>query len=488
LITITRRLAQQLRSVLRRAFGNFRGNGPAIGFIADKEGLTVRSIYGDVAIECRLPGERPAETLWLPFEFLADVAGKNDSEVELEASGDGQVSVQWRTGNVPQVVNYDSKAPTDLDKFPALPTVFTANHAGLLQALDAAAEVAAHEGVRYATDCIQLAPDGTINATDGCQALIQSGFEFPWQDAALVRPNKVFTSPELSQDQAVAVAKSGDWVVVSAGRWTIYLRSDTRRYPKVADVVPDPETAKARCQFSKDDIRFLVETLPQLPCDKEDVDYQLTIDLNGHIALRVKGVDKEGEKAKTMEVVLTNSRCTGEPIRINTNRRYLQRAMTLGLNDLSLYGENAKLFCQGFERKFVWMPLGPGSSILPANDAVRIESPQGEIASPISEPVTPKEVPPMSVPTTTTTGKAASNGKAETQAQTEAKPRKAPSRKGSQQDIAALIDQAVKFRTALHDLMHESSGLVKALKQHRRQNKAIQNTLASLKQLKTLGV
>ena len=57
MITITRRLAQQLRSVLRRAFGNFRGNGPAIGFIADKAGLIVKSIFGDVAVECRLPGE-----------------------------------------------------------------------------------------------------------------------------------------------------------------------------------------------------------------------------------------------------------------------------------------------------------------------------------------------------------------------------------------------------------------------------------------------
>ena len=60
--------------------------------------------------------------------------------------------------------------------------------------------------------------------------------------------------------------------------------------------------------------------------------------------------------------------------------------------------------------------------------------------------------------------------------------------KTSQQDIAALIEQAEKLRTALHDLMCQASGLVKALKQHRRQSRAVQNTLASLRQLKTLGV
>ena len=106
-------------------------------------------MFGDVAVECRLPGERPTEALWLPFEFLADVGGKNDSEVELEATGDDQVSVQWRTGNVPQIVNYDAKEPFDADKFPVLPTAFTANRVGLLQALHEASEVTDSEGSAF---------------------------------------------------------------------------------------------------------------------------------------------------------------------------------------------------------------------------------------------------------------------------------------------------------------------------------------------------
>ena len=42
--------------------------------------------------------------------------------------------------------------------------------------------------------------------------------------------------------------------------------------------------------------------------------------------------------------------------------------------------------------------------------------------------------------------------------------------------------------SALQNLVQQSSGLVKALKQHRRQSRAIQNTLESIKQLKMLGV
>ncbi len=210
----------------------------------------------------------------------------------------------------------------------------------------------------------------------------------------------------------------------------------------------------------------------------------MTIDLNGSIAIRAKGADKEGEKAKPTEVILTNSHWTGDPTRIAINRTYLKRAMKLGLSDLSLYGHDSALLCQTFDRKFVWMPLDKGAAIEPADDVIRIESPQGELAAPIPQPVTLKKAPTMSEPTTATTGKAASNGQAKSETTTP----KVSRRKASQHDITGLIDQALKFRTALHDLMHQSTGLVKALKQHRRQSKAIQNTLASLKQLKTLGV
>ena len=96
----------------------------------------------------------------------------------------------------------------------------------------------------------------------------------------------------------------------------------------------------------------------------------------------------------------------------------------------------------------------------------------------------------MSEPTTNTNGKAASNGRAETngQAQSNGHVRRTSSRKAAQQDLTALIEQAEKIRTAAHDLMHQAGSLVKALKQHRRQSRAVQQTIAQLRTLKTLGV
>ena len=311
------------------------------------------------------------------------------------------------------------------------------------------------------------------------QAFSQSGFAFPWSEPLLIPRNKLFHSPELA-DKPVAVAKSGDWAVLSVEPWTFYLRLNTEgRFPDVPQHIPSPDAAKARCQLSPDDTRFLAETLPKLPCHDE-YSLPVTLDLNGHVALRARSADQ----AQPTEVVLTNSSCTGEPLRININRTYLKRALKLGLQEFCLYGDGAALLAQGDSRKFVWMPLEPGAAIEPADDALRIESPKCETTVSVPQPVTPKKVPPMSEPTTNTTGKASTNG----QAKPETTAPKASRRKASQQDLAALIDQAAQFRTALHGLMQEANGLVKALKQHKRKNKAIQTTLDSLKQLKTLCV
>ena len=40
------------------------------------------------------PASTPTETLWLPFQFLADCEGKKDEPVELEAAGKGRCTAQ----------------------------------------------------------------------------------------------------------------------------------------------------------------------------------------------------------------------------------------------------------------------------------------------------------------------------------------------------------------------------------------------------------
>ena len=66
--------------------------------------------------------------------------------------------------------------------------------------------------------------------------------------------------------------------------------------------------------------------------------------------------------------------------------------------------------------------------------------------------------------------------------------RKATSSEPNQQDLSALIDQAEALRGALRDALVKTSELLKGLKRHRRQSRALQQTIAQLRTLKTLGV
>jgi hypothetical protein len=366
-----------------------------------------------------------------------------------------------------------------------VPEKFAENLARLLRAMADAGDSCDSDAVRYAVNCIQLrSQQGSIGATDGRQLLVQAGFSFPWEGDLLIPRSKVFSSPELAGDEPVLVGQSGDWVAFRVGAWTVWLAVNKGgRFPDMSRHIPSPADAKTRCQFSPADVEFLVQTLPRLPSD-EEYNFPITLDLNGSIAIRAKAADQP----KVTEVVLTGSECSGEPIRVNMNRKFLVRAARLGFRELYVYGDSLPVLCRDDSRQFVWAPLEPKTALKPVTDAIRIES--GQAASGVStpKPQTRRRTSPVSetTPHPNGNGQAKANGSAA--ASSNGRAHNGTARKAGRKDIDRLIEQAEKLRTALHDRTHEAGDLVKALKQHRRANRAIQNTLSSIRQLKGLGV
>ncbi len=479
MLTITRRLAAQLRPVLRRAQTN--RSGPAVGFIGGKEGLIVKADCGDTIVEYRMPGTFHEEALWLPFDILSDCEGRRDDPVELATGDEGRITARWQDRDRPQLVTYDTQpAP---NKAPALPTVFEANPPRLLQAIAAASETCDPDSARYALGCVQLSGQGEIAATDGHQLLVQSGFMFPWTDDVLIPRARFLGSPELSSDQPVSVGRSGNYVLLGVGPWAFYLAVNTEgRFPKVMQCVPDPTMVKSRLRLSADDSRFLAEALPKLPGGEME-NSPATLDLNGRVALRGMGAE---EKLPT-EIVLSNSCCLGKRVRININRHFLARALRFGLDELCLYGNSAALVGRDEHCIYVWMPLDCESAIKPNKKAIRIKSPKGTPVAivPQSEE---RKTPSMTEPNNTD-GHAESNGHTgnKSHSQSNGQARKGTARKRGQ-DIDGLIRQAEALRSSLRDMLVKNNELLKGLKAHRRCNRVMQNTIASLRQLKTLGV
>ncbi len=53
------------------------------------------------------------------------------------------------------------------------------------------------------------------------------------------------------------------------------------------------------------------------------------------------------------EMLLAKSPWSGEPVRLNVNRKFLARALKLGFRDLSVYGDKVRVVCHDEQRHIV---------------------------------------------------------------------------------------------------------------------------------------
>jgi hypothetical protein len=478
LITITRRLAGQLKTVFRQALRlSPRANHPPVLIASGPAGLSIRCRTREAAAEYATSDTSPEETLAVPFELLADIEGRREEPVRLERR-DGQIVAQWQDREVPQVVQHNVPDKT-ADNWPLMPEQFAENPSNLLQALDDACRTTDPDSVRFALGCVQLrGGTGKIAATDGRQLLVQSGFTFPWQDDIVVPTSKVFGSKGLPHDEPVLVGRTEDWFTVRVAQWTFHFAINKEgRFPRIEDHLPRPGSAIANVELTPADREFLLENLPRLPAD-DLFDSPVTLDLNGRVAIRAK----DPCQSAVTELVLSESTPTGEPIRINMNRKYLARAARLGLDRLHVFSPSTPVLACDGRRQYVWALLAPESAMAPTGDAAPGDSTDGAAhAVPAAVPSAPPGNAPSTIfrprrrKRTTMSTKRSTNGQAEPTTE-----------KPEDPGVAALIEQAESLRTSLRDSLAKTCELIASLKRHRRQSRLVASTLASLKRLQTI--
>jgi hypothetical protein len=473
-IEITRALARQFRAVLRKVTPLYAGRGPrpAVVLNAGPDGLRLRAGYAQAALEYRLAGPRPEETLALPAEALDDCAGSKDTPVLIEkVSADG-VQTRWDDAAVPQVRNFPLVELGKALPAPPEPDKFTTQEVGFLKVLDDAAKTASHEVARYALVNVQLRAKGEVIATDGKQVLIQGGFTFPWKEDLLIPAVGVFACKELPQDAPVGVGRSAGHVCVRVGPWSFHLAIDTvGRFPDVEQVLPAASATATSIRLSAEDAAFLGRVLPRLPGGDDD-QAPLTVDVDQQVVVRARA---EGQERVT-EVVLTGSEVRGRPLHLVSNRAYLARALQLGFSEFSLAGPEVPVVGRQPRRTYAWMPLGKDGALPPAEDSIRIASREG------NQPNTERSKVVMATPPANGNG----NGHALPQV-TASPPNGHRPAAGNGNGFAALIAEAQALREALGQACTRAGHLVSALKRQRRQQKLAATALASLKQLQQIG-
>jgi hypothetical protein len=477
MITIERRQARRLRSLFRRSVLGIahRGSIPPLVLRAELTQLRAQYRYGALALEHVQPGTyRPAEAIALPLDALADCESRDDSPVVLESIAPDRTIVRWEDRGIPQTREYQAVA---FDASPEPPTAFEPAAPGLLDALADASAIAAQEATRYALNCIQLKGAGReIVATDGRQLLIQGGYTFPFEADFLLRRSPIFACKALPHEEPLTIGATDTHVVLRTGPWTLFLEIQTDlRFPKVDSVLPDLRAATTQLQLDAEDARFLLPALDRLP-GADDSNAPMTLDLNGQVAIRAKAPDQSG----VTELVLARSQYTGAPVRLNTNRAFLARALRLGFSEIAITAAESPVVCRDRTRSYCWQPLSEESAIAPTDDVTRIESGPATRAPAHQPGKTPKAKSLMNEPARkiaqsdgiglpVATGQ--TNGTSSTQG-------------AGSSTLTALIEEAVVLHEVLGDARSRTQRLVAGLRRHKKQTRLMSSALVALKQLR----
>ena len=481
MITLTRLQARCLRGVFRRNVLGLasRGAVPPLVFHCEGSQLRAQHRYAGLAVEHVLDTEIAATgVVALPLDTLTDVEGRDESPVTIEALASDRTLVRWSDRGIPQNREYEVPPLDKLAAFPDLPTTWSECPADLLDALAEASQTCAHDATRYALDSIQLRMvDGghEVVATDGHQLLIRGGFRFHWADV-LIKRSPIFACKSLVTDRPLTVGRTTTHIAIQLGPWTLLHEIRTGvRFPRVHESVPAAGSAATRLRLDAGDASFLGEALGRLP-GGDALNSPATLDLNGRVAIRARGSDQE----RVTELVLAHSSYTGTPVMLSTNRAFLARAIRLGFHEVEIIDADSPLVLRDRERVFCFQPLSKESAIGPTDDVTRIESPSPGsrsaaklVAKPRGEsPVHDKSGParaPSTIPSATNGPSATVEG-------------------SGPGGLAALINEAEALHEALSDAKARTGRLVIALRRHRKRERLVSTTLASLKALKLQDV
>lgn len=495
MITISRLLAKQIRAVFRRALQlSANQTDQVVWLLADNSGLRIRAQNKQAIIEYHLPGLVTPDAVPITMDALAACEGtKADQFVSIERQSDGPVVLRWDDRAVPQSFVFDAKK-VKAEASPVPPEAWTTNAPSLLGALADAMRIVPAEATRHSLNCVQLRPaGGRIAATDSHQLLVQSGFTFPGSEDLLIPRTTLFGSRELPTDQPVEVGATADHGVFRIGPWTVWLTLEKQgRYPRVEDIIPTAGSAKTRLTLSKEDRVFLLDVVPRLP-SVTDQENRVTLNLNGSVALLAQG----DPPSPVTQVVLRNSHRIGDEVQLNTDRRFLVRAVQLGFQELEIHDPESPLVCRDEHRVYLWAPLQEMPPLTAGPDTVQIESPLTTTTS--HRPARHLPPPRRSRSATERTRSpmphnriaATLSGTATVSAPTDNSALPPVLRHGDQDThvgMNAVLHQAEAAKTSLRDAFAHINLLIGSLKRHRRQSKLVQSTLASLKQLQTLEV
>ena len=166
--------------------------------------------------------------------------------------------------------------------------------------------------------------------------------------------------------------------------------------------------------------------------------------------------------------MLSRSRYAGTSQRLSIDRELLARALRLGFSEIEITDPASPVVCRDDGRIYGCQPLNPESAIEPSDDVTRIESHTIPDHGPVRAASPGKAKAAMSTPTPTPIA-------------TVTNPTNI---KSDITGLVALINEAEALHETLTEIRVRAGRLTIALRRHRKRERLVATTLATLKQLK----
>ena len=290
-------------------------------------------------------------------------------------SPDDSISVKWLKTGISRESPVTSSSPVDM---PKAPDAFYPVDPCFMTAMIEASQTTSAEKSHVAMDCIRLrGADGQIAACDSYQAFTQAGFRFPWSDDVLVVSSGALVSPDFLQAQYVEIGRTDCWLFIRLPHQTLALGIEkVRQFPHLDLQIPTKKPLTTKLQVAARDATFLTSSIPRLPGVRAH-SAPVTVDLNGVVAIRA--ADEDAYNA--VELVLDYSSYVGNGLRLQTERRYLLRAIQLGFRDIYLRNAEVPAFCHDHNRTYQWALLGEEGSIATSEGMSKIHSLNNRLVS-----------------------------------------------------------------------------------------------------------
>ncbi len=462
MIELTRQQLLVLRSTIRQALGltGSRRATCCVTFKTTSEELLISAQHGQIAMTWCVPGQYQPGCFALPMEALATCEGRQQDVVRIERSGE-VATLRWHDAGIPQSAEYALVEPAVI---PEAGAEFSDVGHEFLAAMAEASATTESGSLRYALSYIRLrGSDGQIAATDSRQALLQYGFQLPWEDTVLVPATDAFNARVIRRAAAVSLARTEGWVFLRADAWTIALQIEKeRRFPDIDAQLPEVSAAQTTLILTESDAGYFVCAASRLP-GADDSCSPLTLDLNGAVVVRAKAEDQPA----ATELRLSNSHKQGDELQVSSDRAYLKRAVELGFREIHLRDAVAPAFCRSDRRAYLWALLGKDAVLKRGENATRIESPMAERATPAmsrelpADPVMPAASTLLSAnPISVRAAPSAATEPTLESAQPQAK------------SLPVLIAEGEALRATLREVLVKTRALVAGLRQQHRHSDA----------------